>query len=124
MTSSDKIQLQGMVFYGYHGVSPAERELGQRFVVDLEVERDLSAAAASDEPKNTADYSRMYQTVREVVEGPGRKLLEGVAEEVARRILSDFTVDSVRVRVKKPHVPMRGAVLDHAAVEIFRERQQ
>ncbi len=120
--SGDKIRLQGMVFYGYHGVSPAERELGQRFVVDLEVERDLSAAAASDDPNDTADYSRMFETVREVVEGPGRKLLEGVAEEVARRILSDFNVDSVRVRVKKPHVPMRGAVLSHSAVEIFRER--
>ena len=111
--SGDKIRLDGMVFYGYHGVSPAERELGQRFVVDLEVERDLSAAAASDDPK-----------VREVVEGPGRKLLEGVAEEVARRILNEFNVDSVRVRVKKPHVPMRGAVLDHAAVEIFREPER
>ncbi len=124
MLSGDKIRLDGMVFYGYHGVSPAERELGQRFVVDLEVERDLSAAAASDDPKDTADYSRMYETVREVVEGPGRKLLEGVAEEVARRILNEFNVDSVRVRVKKPHVPMRGAVLDHAAVEIFREPER
>ena len=48
--ADDRIVLEGMVFYGYHGVSPAEQELGQRFVVDLEAHRDLRAAGLSDDP--------------------------------------------------------------------------
>ena len=120
--SKDKIQLKGMVFYGFHGVSPEERELGQRFVVDLEVERDLRAAGLSDDPQDTINYSRMYRLVKEVVEGPGRKLLENLAETIATGILENFEVDSVRVVVKKPEVPMKGSILSHASVEITRGR--
>ena len=45
----DRILLTGMTFYGYHGVRTPEKELGQRFVVDLEMELDLSAAGLSDD---------------------------------------------------------------------------
>ena len=118
----DKIQLAGMVFYGFHGISPTEQELGQRFIVDLEVERDLRAAGLSDDPDDTINYSRMYRLIKDVVEGPSRKLLENLAETIAQRILADFAVDSVRVSVKKPEVPMKGSILSHASVEIFRPR--
>ena len=118
----DRILLTGMTFYGYHGVRPEEKELGQRFVVDLELELDLSAPAVSDDLRDTVDYSRVYQVVREIVEGPSRNLLEAVAEETARGVLSAFPVDGVRVRVTKPHVSIRGAVLDGAGVEIYRTR--
>ena len=120
--SPDKIQLEGMVFYGFHGISPAEQELGQRFVVDLEVERDLRAAGLSDDPDETINYSRVFRVVKEVVEGARRKLLESLAETIAQRVLDDFDVESVRVRVRKPEVPMKGSILSHAAVEIVRKR--
>ena len=118
----DKILLVGMTFYGYHGVRPEEKELGQRFVVDLEMELDLSAPAASDDLRDTVNYSLVYQVVREIVEGPSRNLLETVAEETARGVLSAFPVDGVRVRVTKPHVSIRGAVLAGAGVEVHRRR--
>jgi len=117
----DKITLEGMVFYGFHGIDPAERELGQRFVVDLEVQRDLRAAGLSDDPEDTINYSRMYRLVKETIEGPGHNLLESLAETIAGQILGGFDVESVRVRVKKPEVPMKGSILSHASVEIFRE---
>ena len=118
----DKISLKGMVFYGYHGVGAAEQELGQRFVVDLEVERDLRAAGLSDDPEDTINYSKVYRAVKEIMEGPSRNLLESVAEAIAERVLQDFDVESVRVRVKKPEVPMKGSILAHASVEIYRQR--
>ena len=120
----DKITLEGMVFYGFHGIDPAERELGQRFVVDLEVQRDLRAAGLSDDPEDTINYSRMYRLVKETIEGPGHNLLESLAETIAGQILGGFDVESVRVRVKKPEVPMKGSILSHASVEILRERGQ
>ena len=118
----DKIRLEGMVFYGFHGVNPAEQESGQRFVVDLEVRRDLQVAGASDDPADTINYSQFYRLVKEVVEGPSRKLLENLAETIAEGVLDGFDVDDVTVRVKKPEAPIKGSVLSYAGVEIFRDR--
>ena len=72
--------------------------------------------------KDTVNYSHVYRLVKEVVEGSGRNLLESVAETIAQRILEAFDVETVRVKVKKPEVPIRGSVLSHASVEIFREK--
>lgn len=118
----DKIILSGMVFYGFHGMSPAEQELGQRFHVDLVVHLDLGKAGVSDMLEDTVSYTNLYRTVKEVMEGPSRRLLENVAETIAGRILAESSVAAVHVTVKKPKVPMKGSVLDHAAVEIVRKR--
>ena len=118
----DKIQLEGMTFYGFHGAKPAEQELGQRFVVDVEMHRDLSVPGLSDNLEDTINYSRAYRLVKEVMEGPSRKLLENLAETIAQRALKEFDLKAIRVRVKKPEVPMKGSILAHAGVEIFRER--
>ena len=118
----DRIQLEGMVFYGFHGIDPAERELGQRFVVDLEAYQDLRPAGLSDDPQDTTSYSQIYRVVKEIVEGPAHHLLESLAEAIAQRVLGDFEVDSVRIRVRKPQVPIKGSVLSHAGVEVFRDR--
>ena len=118
--SGDKIELVGMLFYGYHGASPAEQELGQRFVIDLDVHMDLSSAGASDRLEDTLSYTLIYKTVKQVVEGPSRRLLENVAQAIADQILTEFEVDAVRVSLKKPEVPIKGSLLKHAGVEIFR----
>ncbi|MBI4282827.1 MAG: dihydroneopterin aldolase [Chloroflexi bacterium] len=119
---SDHIILKGMVFYGYHGVTPPEKMMGQPFVVDLEMEANLRISGSSDDIKDTVDYSQVYQAVKEVVEGPSRDLLESVAEGVAQKLLQAFPLDGVRVRVTKPHVPIKGAVVEGAGVEIHRRR--
>ena len=118
----DKIMLQGMVFYGFHGASSAEQEVGQRFVVDLEVYRDLRKPGTSDDLVDTVSYSKLFKLAKDILEGPRRKLLENVAETIAQRVLEEYPVDAVRVKVMKPEVPIKGSILAHAAVEIFRER--
>ena len=119
----DKILLKGMTFYGFHGNSAAEQELGQRILVDVEIHRDLRAAGLSDDLGDTLNYSRIYRMVKEIVEGRSRKLLENVAEAIAGGVLEQFDADAVMVSVKKPGVPMKGSILDHAGVEIYRERE-
>ena len=119
---SDKLVLKGVVFYGHHGVTPQERELGQPFVVDLEMELDLNVAGTSDDLNDTVNYAQVYKEVREIMEGPARNLLENLAEAVAQRVLGSFSMDSVLVRITKPHVPIRGAVLEGSVVEIRRRR--
>ena len=116
----DKIILSGMVFYGYHGVTDDEQRLGQRFIVDVELETDTRAAGLSDDITQAIDYAAVYATVREVVEGAPRRLLEALAEAVAARALEQQSVRAVRVRVAKPAPPLPGAVMSGAAVEVYR----
>ncbi len=120
---TDRIRLNEMVFYGYHGVLPEEQALGQRFVVDVELVTALMAAGMSDDLRQTVNYAAVYATVRDIVTGPPRKLIEAVAEQIAAQILADHgAVERVRVRVRKPAVPIAGAVLGSAEVEIERTR--
>jgi dihydroneopterin aldolase len=121
--SEDRILLQGMVFNGRHGTLPAERELGQPFVVDIELHCDLRAAGEADDLALTVDYSAVYSLARTIVEGPAVQLTETVAERIAAAVLDEQPlVDAVRVRVAKPHVRLDGGVLAGSAVEILRRR--
>ena len=119
--AEDKITLHGMVFYGYHGNIEEEARLGQRFVVDVELRGDLSRAGASDRLEDTVDYAKAYQVIKEVLEGPRHRLLEALAETLARRLLIELPAEAVLVRIKKPAAPLPGP-LDSAGVEIVRSR--
>ena len=119
----DRIVLEGMQFYGYHGVNPEERTLGQAYIVDLVVELDLSCAGASDRLEDTVSYPRLYRSVQTVVEGQSKNLLEATAHHIASKVLAEFPVDAVQVRVKKPRPPVRGSVIEYAAVDIYRSKE-
>ena len=120
---ADRIILTGMQFYGFHGVNPEERQLGQPFIVDLEAELDLRSASASDRLPDTVSYTQLYRVVKAVVEGEPRNLLEAAAGAIATGVLEQHTsVSAVRVRVQKPRPPIRGSVIESAAVEIYRTR--
>ena len=120
----DRIILEGMQLYGYHGANPEERAQGQQFVVDLAVELDLSGPGDSDRLEDTVSYTRLFRAVRAVLEGESKNLLEATAQAIATRILDEFPVNSVHVCVKKPRPPIRGSVIENAAVEIYRVRGQ
>lgn len=117
----DKIILQGMEFYGYHGVLPEERSLGQRFIVDLELELDLRPAGRTDNLELTVNYARVYELVESVVRGKPRRLIESVAEDIASALMEQFPVAASTVRVKKPQAPVHGH-FTWMAVEIRRDR--
>ena len=121
--SSDRIILKGMRFYGYHGVNSEEKALGQSYVVDLEADVDLTVPGATDRLEDTISYTLIYRTVKSVVEGDSQNLLESVAQTIADRLLADLPLDGVRVRVKKPNPPVKGSVIEYAAVEIYRQRK-
>lgn len=122
--TSDEIFLEGMRFYAYHGVNPEERTRGQRFVVDVVVEADVAQAAQTDDLTKTVNYSRLFQLVREIVEGEPKDLIESVAEEIATRVFGEFErADRVTVTVRKPGVAIKGSILDAAGVRIRRSRK-
>ncbi len=119
----DRIILEGMQFYGFHGVNAEERALGQPYVVDLAVEMDLGVPGKSDRLDDTVSYTHLYRSVQKVLEGESKNLLEATAEAVASRVLEEFPVKAVQVRVKKPRPPIKGSVIENAVVEIYRVRE-
>jgi dihydroneopterin aldolase len=117
----DKILLSGLEFFGRHGCHAAERELGQRFLIDIELECDLNAAGQSDSLDDTIDYVAVLQAAREIVEGESAQLLEHLGARIADAALRDRRVQRARVRLRKPHVAMP-VPLEYLGVEIVREQ--
>jgi len=118
----DIIRLEGLVFFGRHGARSEEQSLGQQFEVDIEMQADLSKARASDRLAETIDYGKVYETVRQIMEGPSRNLLERLAEEVATTIIAAYKPDEVKVVVRKPRLPILKGVLKGVSVEVRKSR--
>ena len=72
---NDIIFLNGMRFYGYHGVLPAENEIGQVFIVDVTLKVDLKDAGQSDDVEDTVNYGEVFEDVKTIVEGEPSKLI-------------------------------------------------
>jgi len=118
---SDEVFLDAVQFYAYHGVNPEERTQGQRFIVDVRLMTDLQRAGMTDDLGSTINYSSVYKRVKAIMEGPPHDLIEAVAEEIAIALLAEFAAAmSVTVTVRKPQVPLKGAILDAAGIRIHR----
>lgn len=115
---SDRLLLKNMVFYGYHGTFSAERELGQRFEVDLEIHCDLPSGG-SDDPELGLNPLDAYTMIKDIVEEEEYQLPEVLAHHIAEQILAVYDLKKVVVRVRKPFVPI-GGPLDYLEVEITR----
>ncbi|GEN85094.1 dihydroneopterin aldolase [Sporosarcina luteola] len=106
----DYIHLNEMAFYGYHGALKEETVLGQRFRASVSLAVDLAEAGLTDDLKKTVNYAEVFDVCRSVVEGQPRKLIESVAEEIARLVMEKFStqVKGVRVVLIKPDPPIAG----------------
>jgi len=90
----DKILMHNMFFYGYHGVLDAERSIGQKFIVDVEIMFDSQNAGETDSVENTISYAEVYD---------------------------DIKAKEVMVKVKKPEAPVKG-IFDYFGIEIRRKK--
>jgi len=111
-----------MTFHAYHGVWDEERQIGQRFEVDLELKVDTRDAARTDRLRDTVDLYKVFQEVEDVITNEQFLLLETMAERVAQRILAEFETPEIRVCIRKPHAPIKG-IQDGIEVEIVRSRK-
>ena len=119
----DVIRLENMQFYGYHGVSEMERELGGKFEVDLEMFFPLKKAGNSDRIEDTLDYEAAYKLVQSCVVQKKYFLLEALAETIIDTCMKTFPVHRIVVRVRKPNAPIKG-VLEHVEIECDRSRSE
>ena len=93
-----KIELYGLELHGHHGVLPEEREHGQSFWYDVELE--VGEWGASDRLEDAVDYRAVAQLIRAVNERHF-ELLEALASTVAETLRERFPVARVKVRVRK-----------------------
>jgi len=117
----DVILLEGIQIPAALGVTAAERRMRRPVLLDLEVERDLRAAGRSDRIRDTLHYKRIFEVVEDVAANQEHKLVEALAERIARAVLGKFDAEAVTVTVRKPK-PIAG-VLDHAGVRVTRSRE-
>ena len=118
----DKISINGLRVFAYHGVNPEEKVNGQNFEIDIDVYRDLRKAGTTDDISDTISYAKVAKLAVNVMQKDSFDLIEKAAASVARAILNEFdSAHSVRVKLKKPEAPIN-LEFNYMAVEIFRVR--
>jgi dihydroneopterin aldolase len=118
---SYRIRLTGIRFRARHGVSRAERDLPQDFVVDLEVSLPVSALPRADTRARVFDYDKLASLVVDEGTRVSYKLLETLADRLIARVLADTPATSVTVQVKK-FGPPTSASVDAVSVELTGRR--
>lgn len=115
--SLSRISLNDIALVGHHGYHAAERELGQRFIVDVDLFVDISVPGTSDKLADAVDYEKVYRLVEKVVREDHFFLVEALATDLVTRIHNQFGVAGVRVRVRKPSIPFCPN-LGHVEIEV------
>ena len=120
---SDRILVDRIAVFAFHGLLPEEARLGQRFYVSLDVRLDLGAAGRSDDVARTVSYADLAEIVTRIATQRRFALIEALAEAIAGEILEGHpSITEIRVRVDKPSAPVP-AVIDGVAIEIVRRRE-
>jgi dihydroneopterin aldolase len=114
------IEVSGLSLYTHVGVTEAEREVGQRLLVDLRLDIGDVDATITDRLEDTVDYSEVAQLANLVAQQRSYKTLERLCAAIADRILEDYDVQSVWVKAAKPEPPMALPVAE-VSVEVWRE---
>lgn len=96
------VELRGLRVFGRHGVHAEERERGQDFLFDVDLE--VGERGTSDRLDDAVDYSEVARTVRAVSDGRRYELLEALATAVADELERRFAPERLRVCVRKPDV--------------------
>jgi 7,8-dihydroneopterin aldolase/epimerase/oxygenase len=114
------VEVNGLSLYTHHGVTAAEREIGQRLILDIRLELGDADATVTDRLEDTVDYGRVCEVAALVATQRSDKTLERLCAAIADRLLRDFNVQSVWVKAAKPEPPIPLSV-DDVSVEVVRE---
>ena len=114
------IEVRGLSLYTHHGVSDAEREVGQRLVLDLRMEVGECDATVTELVEDTVDYAAVCERVALVAQQRSYRTLERLCSALADRLLDDFDAEEVWVKATKPEPPIPLAV-EEVSVEVWRQ---
>jgi dihydroneopterin aldolase len=117
------IEITGLSLYTHHGVSEAEREIGQRLMLDLRLEIGETDATVTDRVEDTVDYAEVCQLVALIAQQRSHRTLERLCSTIADRLLADYELEGVWVKATKPEPPIPLPV-DEVSVEVWREAEE
>lgn len=118
----DRIIINGLKIFGYHGVNPEEKREGQNFILTVTISKNLTKSCSTDNLNDTVSYSKVIKTINKVFNEEKYNLIEKVAQRVAESILDEYDIDEVTVLLKKPEAPMK-VDFNYVAVEITRRKE-
>ncbi len=116
------VEITGLSLYTHHGVSEAEREVGQRLVLDLRLDVGETDATVTDAIEDTVDYAEVCQLVALIAQQRSHRTLERLCSTIANRLLADYDLEGVWVKATKPEPPIPLSV-DEVSVEVWREAE-
>ncbi len=104
------IHIENMEFYAFHGHYREEQIVGNRFIVDLTIETDMSVPSKSDNLRDAVNYQKAYQIVKEQMEKKSY-LLENIAGRILDALYSEMQdIKKATVKVSKMNPPMGGKI--------------
>ena len=116
------IEIAGLSLYTHHGVSEAEREVGQRLVIDLRLDIGQTDATVTDSIEDTVDYAEVCQLVALIAQQRSHRTLERLCSTIADRLLADYELEGVWVKAAKTEPPLALPV-EEVSVEVWREAE-
>jgi len=116
------VEITGLSLYTHHGVTVAEREVGQRLVLDLRLDIGETDATVTDSIEDTVDYAEVCQLVALVAQQRSHNTLERLCSTIADRLLADYALEGVWVKASKPEPPI-ALTVDEVSVEVWREAE-
>jgi dihydroneopterin aldolase len=116
------VEISGLSLYTHHGVSEAEREVGQRLVLDLRLDVGETDATVTDSIEDTVDYGEVCQLVALIAQQRSHKTLERLCSTIADRLLADYDLEAVWVKAAKPEPPI-ALTVEEVSVEVWREAE-
>lgn len=118
----DKIIIKGIEIFAYHGALSEENSLGQRFTVNVQMKKDIRKACINDTLEDTVHYGFVHDDIVKLTKEHKFKLIEKLAEELARMIITKYLVEEVTILIEKPNAPING-IFKYVAVEITRSKK-
>jgi dihydroneopterin aldolase len=114
------IEVTGLSLYTHHGVTAAEREIGQRLVLDVRFDIGEPDALITDRVEDTVDYGEVCQVIALIAQARSYRTLERLCSVIADRLASQFGAESVTVKASKPEPPIPLPV-ESVSVEVWRQ---
>jgi dihydroneopterin aldolase len=114
------IEVSGLSLFTHVGVTAAEREVGQRLLLDIRIDAGECDATLTDRIEDTVDYANVCQLANLVAQQHTYKTLERLCTAIAERMLQDYDLHAVWVKASKPEPPLP-LVVSEVSVEVWRE---
>jgi dihydroneopterin aldolase len=116
------IEISGLSLFTHVGITAAEREVGQRLLLDLRLDVGDCDATVTDRIEDTVDYAEVCDTANLVAQQRSYKTLERLCAAIADRLLEQYKANAVWVKAAKPEPPIP-LVVSEVSVEVWREAE-